>query len=269
MFDYYSVTLTLIRDMLATNPCDPNIHDTHIIARQRKLILEKSKLNSEINKYLDQIQISKEKSDEELDALFARLEKLTGIELTSEERKEAVAGNLAKLKETFESLKSAGTTIFFWNKEKDRPMIGSHMIYGFLKAAGEALSRCVKKGEKRRGMVMESSAYTSSLINQHVKCAEQFITIDTDVKRNEDGTTYYHQRSLRVKTAKGDRTALAKSEVVPCGAKIEFTLKVLKGSEVTEEVLRRLFAYGECVGLGQHRSAEWGQFTYELSSTQK
>lgn len=269
MFDYYSVTLTLIRDMLATNPCDPNIHDTHIIARQRKLILEKSKLNSEINKYLDQIQISKEKSDEELDALFARLEKLTGIELTSEERKEAVAGNLAKLKETFESLKSAGTTIFFWNKEKDRPMLGDHMVLGFLKASGEALSRCVKKGEKRRGIVMESSAYTSSLINQHVRCVDQFITVDSDVQRNEDGTTYYHQRSLRVKTAKGDRTALAKSEVIPAGAKIEFTLKVLSGSEITEEVLTKLFAYGELSGLGQWRNAGFGQFSYTMNSVKK
>jgi len=47
-----------------------NILDTHIIQRQRKLILEKGGLSKEINKYLDQIQISVEKGDEEIELLL-------------------------------------------------------------------------------------------------------------------------------------------------------------------------------------------------------
>ena len=75
MITNYEVKLTLLRDMLGTNPCDPNVLDTHIINKQRKLILEKSKVNSEINKYLDQIQIRAEKRDAELDKLLLKIEK--------------------------------------------------------------------------------------------------------------------------------------------------------------------------------------------------
>jgi len=70
MFNKYQVKLTFLRPVLATNPSDPNILDTHIIQRQRKLILEKGGLSKEINKYLDQIQISVEKGDEEIELLL-------------------------------------------------------------------------------------------------------------------------------------------------------------------------------------------------------
>ena len=47
----YRIELELIRDMLGTNPSDPDIQDTHIIEKERRIILEKSKINKEINKY--------------------------------------------------------------------------------------------------------------------------------------------------------------------------------------------------------------------------
>ena len=41
MIDKYRVKLTLLRDQLGTNPIDPNIQSTHILEKQRQLILEK------------------------------------------------------------------------------------------------------------------------------------------------------------------------------------------------------------------------------------
>jgi len=145
MFDKYKVKLTLIRDQLGTNPCDPNVLDIHILKRQRKLILQNSEVNKEINKYLDQIPIAKEKGEEEIKKLLDKLEKLMGYEFTKKERELAIAGELDKLKETFKELKLSGTTIFFWDAKKDLPCIGDHMIYGFLKAAAEAIGRTLPK----------------------------------------------------------------------------------------------------------------------------
>lgn len=135
------------------------------------------------------------------------------------------------------------------------------MIYGFLKAAAEAIGRTLPK---KNATVLHSISYTQSLINQHVRCEQKFITFDKDIRKNEDGSTSYLQRSLRAMTAQGPRISLAKSEVIDEGAKLTFTLKVLMGSPITEETLKTLFEYGEFVGLGQWRSSGHGMFTYKL-----
>lgn len=262
MLDRYDVTLTLIRDMLATNPCDPNVMDAHILDRQRKIIMEKSKLNTTVNKYLEQIQISKERGDEEVALIFDKLEALTGYVLNAEEREAVLAGNISLMKETFAEMDVKGTTVFFWDKEKDLPMIGDHMILGFLKASAEAICRTLPR---KNGTVMGSTSFTQSIVNQHVRIGEQFITFDHDIKRGTNGEPAFLQRSLRAMTAQGPRVSLAKSEAVPAGAKLSFELKVLKNSPMTEEHLRTLFSYGELCGLGQWRNAGWGQFTYTLA----
>lgn len=260
-FEKYSVQLTLIRDQLGTNPCDPNVLDTHILDRQRKLILEQSGINKEINKYLAQIPISKEKGEAEVDALFSKLEELTGVTLTGEERAEIMTGNLQGMKETFAELDVKGTTVFFWDKEKALPKIGDHMIGGFLKAAAEAVARTLPK---KNGTMLHSTSHTQSMINQYVRCENQFITFDRDVKRDDKGEVAYLQRSLRAETAKGPRVSLAKSEIVEAGAVLDFVLKVWAGSPVKEEHLRELFDYGELSGLGQWRNTGYGQFTYKM-----
>lgn len=262
IFDEYKVKITLGRDMLATNPCDPTVLDTHILERQRKLIMEKSNLNATVNKYLNQVQITKEKGAEEVDKIFDKLEEITGYKLTSEEREQAMAGKLDSLKETFEELDTKGTTVFFWNKEKNLPCIGDHMIYGFLKAATDAIGRTLPT---KKGTVLHSASYTQSIINMHVRCAERFITSNRDIKRDAKGEPQYLQRSLRVMTAQGPRVTLAKSEVLEAGASFEFTLRVLKNSPMKEEHLQQLFQYGEFfAGLGQWRNAGFGQFSYEM-----
>jgi hypothetical protein len=261
MFDKYQVKLTFARSVLATNPCDPNVMDVHIQDKQRKLILEKGGINTQINKYLDEIQISKEKGAEETSRLIDRLETLIGYTLSPEERQDAIAGTLTSLKETFEEMDVKGTTIFFWDKKADRPCLGSHMIKGYLKAAAEAIGRTLPT---KHGTVLHSISYTQSLINQHVSCVEEFITFDRDIVRKEDGTTDYLQRSLRAMTAKGPRISLAKSEQVAAGAKLEFTLRVMQNSPITKEILCKLFDYGELSGIGQWRNSGRGAFSYEL-----
>lgn len=257
----YEVKLTFTRDVLATNPCDPNVMDTHILDKQRKLITEKGGVNAQINKYLDQLQISQEKGDDELNKIVDRLENLLGYEFSPEERKEAIAGKLEKLRETLVEMNVKGTTVFFWDKTTDRPSIGDHMIYGFLKAAGSAISKTM---DRKNGTVLQSDSYTSSLINQHVRCQTPFIVFDQDIARNKDGSPAYCQRSLRAMTAQGPRISLAKSEVVSAGARLQFKINVMKNSQIDAGVLNTLFEYGQMSGIGQWRNSGKGQFVHEL-----
>jgi hypothetical protein len=172
-----------------------------------------------------------------------------------------LAGKLESLKETFTELDMKGTTVFFWDKEKNLPCIGAHMIYGFLKSSAEAIGRTLKQ---KKGAMLHSTSYTQKIINQHLTCEDDFITFDKDIKRNPDGSPQYLQRSLRAMTSQGPRISLAKSEVVPKGAKLKFVLKCLENSPLTEEVLRKLFEYGEMKGLGQWRNADYGQFITKI-----
>ncbi len=261
MFTKYQVTLTLTRPMLGTNPIDPNIHDQHILNRQRELITENSGVNKEINKYLDQLQISAERGGKETESLIDKLEELFGREFTAEERKQAIKGELAGLRETLAEQELKGTTVFFRDEETGLPCIGDHMIKGHMKAAGEAISRTLPK---KNGAMLHSASYTSSVINQHVTIDPMFIVSDQDIVRHADGSAKYLQRSLRAMTAQGPRVSLTKSEQIAAGAKLQFTLKVLDDSPLTEEIIRRLLTYGEISGLGQWRNSGYGQFSFEL-----
>lgn len=273
--DKYAVTLTFTREVLGTNPLDPAVHDQHIINKQRELISEHgNKTNREINRYLEALQISSEKGDAEVESLISKLEELIGKPFTPEERTQAIKGELASLKQTLAELELKGATVFF-RDANGMPCIGDHMIKGFLKAAGEAICRAKQTKKKAKdGVEAEGKATgflgtisgTSAIINQHLTVAEQFISFDKDVVKDPDGNVVYLQRSLRANTAQGPRVALAKSEVVPAGAKISFTLKVMKGSALDEAGLKALFEVGEITGIGQWRNASYGQFTFDIKS---
>lgn len=257
----YEIELTLIRDQLGTNPCNPHVLDTHIIQKQRKMIMEKSGVNKEINKYLDQLPISEEKATKEVDKIIEKLEELIGKEFSEGEKIDLIAGNLKSLKETFKELDLTGLTVFYRDAETNLPCIGDHMIYGFMKAASEALSRA---RPKKNATMLQSHSYTSSIINQHVRCADEFINFDVDVCRTENETINHLQRPLRGMTPQGPRVTLAKSEVVPAGAKLKFVLNVLEGSPLKEKHLNEIFSYGVFTGLGQWRNSGCGMFNYTL-----
>lgn len=261
IWDEYKVKLTLLRPMLGTNPSDPDILGTHILERQRKIIAEKSPINKELNKYYQQIQISPERGKQDVEKLVDKLEEIVGTPLTADQRELAALGKLDELRETFAELDTKGTTVFFWDKEKNRPCISDHMIPGFLKAATEAICRT---RPRKNGTVLGSISYTCSAINQHLSVKERYITFDQDIVRDKDGFAHGFQRPLRAMTAQGPRVTLASSEMVEAGATLEFTLQVLKNSDLTEDVLHTLFQYGQSHGLGQWRNAGWGKFDYEL-----
>lgn len=236
--DKYRIEITLLREMLGTNPVDADIHDAHRIERERKLIQEKSKVNTAVNKYADARDISEERKQTEIQKIKDRAE---------------------ELQETIGELDEKGVTCFF--REDDGIAIGDHMIYGFMKAAAEAITRT---RAKKNGTILGSASYTESIINQHVRCEEEFIVVAKDIVRKGDGTPHYCVRSLRAMTAQGPRVSIAKSERIKKGSTFSFTLKVLEGSPLTQKDIEDIFSYGETTGFGQWRNCGKGSFTYKL-----
>lgn len=261
LFDVYRVTVGLTDEMLGTNPFNLNVMDTHIIDRQRKLIADNSQVNKSINKYLDAKAISVEDANQELKALRNTISEVLGAPITDEEfehLKEGDFDKIANLRESMKELDEKGITCFFRNPEDNKTVcIGSHMILGFLKAAGEAISKTLPK---KNGKVLHSASYTSGLLNQHVTITPKFINASKDILREESGKPQYLQRSLRAMTAQGPRISLAKSEVLPKETAFSFEIKVMKNSQVNEDVLKTMLSYGELKGLGQWRNAGKGQF---------
>lgn len=81
----FSVRIKMLTEMLGTNPKNPDVLDVFIIEKQRKLILEKSKINNALNKYADAEAISPDRSDKEIEALLRTVEEVVGTHLTREE----------------------------------------------------------------------------------------------------------------------------------------------------------------------------------------
>jgi len=69
-------------------------------------------------------------------------------------------------------------------------------------------------------------------------------------------------RPLRASTVQGERSALARSEVVPEGARIEFHILTFGG--VAEADLREWLTFGMVQGMGSWRNAGYGTFFFEL-----
>jgi hypothetical protein len=257
----YKVKIALRKEMLGTNPLDPNVLDRHIIERQRKLIADKSPINKAINKYLDAKDISDDRCKLELDALRSTIENTLGHSISDDEfeiLKEGDSKKINSLKESFSELESKGVTVFLRALDNNNQVvIGSHMILGFLKAAAEGIGSTVAK---KPGKIFHSIAYTQGVINQHVSIEPDLIPASQDIKRHDDETPYYLQRSLRAKTAQGPRISLAKSEVLEAGTVFDFEIQVLKNSPLKENHIEQLLNFGQLKGLGQWRNAKFGQF---------
>lgn len=76
------------------------------------------------------------------------------------------------------------------------------------------------------------------------------------------------ERPLRAMTMQGPRVSLARSEMIPAGAKFSCKLTLLETpkSKLTEAILRELLDYSTMKGFGQWRNSGcYGQYEYTLT----
>lgn len=139
------------------------------------------------------------------------------------------------------------TTVFHKDKS-GQPMMVAYQFKGFLKNAAQTMNG--KYGLPKN---------FKNKVERMVFIQPRFIPYVLP----EGGEVTFCERALRAQTPKGDRVCLARSEQLPIGTTVSFGISILPG-EITESVLKDLLDYGYNQGVGQWRSADYGQFRYEL-----
>ena len=69
------------------------------------------------------------------------------------------------------------------------------------------------------------------------------------------------ERPLRASTPQGDRVALSRSESIPAGSTVTFTVQCLVENDL--KLIEEWLEYGELHGTGQWRNGGKGRYTYE------
>lgn len=160
--------------------------------------------------------------------------------LTDEELAEELA--------TVEKVEEKGWTGF--HTLDDQPLIYDYVIKGFFKDA------C--------GMLRRVGGTQSAKLQAYKKVIDGLVfafprRIAIDLNGGEMGTL---ERPLRTSGPQGERVALARSDTVPVGSTLTFTVTVV--GVVKRSLLCEWLDYGVLRGLGQWRNAGFGKFTYEM-----
>jgi len=155
-----------------------------------------------------------------------------------EEEVEALGADEVEKKEMTVFPRTEDGTPCFWN----------YQIRGFFKHA------C--------GMLRLIKDTKSSKIKAYKKYIDGLVMVnERQIPITFDGEMGNLQRPLRGQTAQGERIALANSEMIPKGATVEFTVRVLMDDLI--DTVREWLDYGQYNGLGQWRNASYGSFTWE------
>ena len=142
-----------------------------------------------------------------------------------------------------------------FHRDDGHLVIYDYQVKGFLKEACATL--------KRTGYAL------SNELTAHKKCIDGLVFVEPRRIAIElaDGATpdklEVLSRSLRAQTAKGDRIAIASSEVAPAGSTIQFKVTSLSKEVIGRKLLEEWLNYGCLRGLCGWRNAGYGQFTWE------
>lgn len=145
--------------------------------------------------------------------------------------------------DTLPEMLQKGTTAF--HRLNGAPILYDYQVKGFIKEAGRIFNGL--QGVK---------ALRSKIDNLVFVTPRQIPLILPDGAKIE-----YLERPLRAETAQGPRVAIARSEMLPAGTKLECCLEIYDGA-VTDDVLRDLMTYGARKGLGQWRNGGYGRFEF-------
>jgi hypothetical protein len=136
-------------------------------------------------------------------------------------------------------------------RENGVPFLWNYQWKGYFKDACSMLSRCPDTKSK-------SIKAFKKIIDGLVFVYPRKIPIILPL----GGVISNCQRPLRVQTPKGERVALANSEAVPAGSKVEIEI-VLLDPKLSPLIIEWL-EYGKLRGFGQWRNSGKGTFDYEI-----
>lgn len=141
-----------------------------------------------------------------------------------------------------------GTTVFPRNDDGE-PVIWDYQLKGFMKDACGALRRVP-------GTLSSKCKAYKKVIDGTIFVKERSVPFQLP----EGGEVGICERPLRADTPQGARVALARSETVPAGTKIRFTLVVMNKSDWP--LVQEWLDYGQFRGIGQWRNSGKGRFEW-------
>ena len=141
-----------------------------------------------------------------------------------------------------------GTTVFPRNDDGE-PVIWDYQLKGFMKDACGALRRVP-------GTLSSKCKAYKKVIDGTIFVKERSVAFQLP----DGGEVGICERPLRADTPQGARVALARSETVPAGTKIRFTLVVMNKSDWP--LVQEWLDYGQFRGIGQWRNSGKGRFEW-------
>ena len=199
--------------------------------------------------------------------IFSDFEKEKGRPLSAEklaEEQAAISGEMTK--EEIDDTIQKQTTVF--PRHEGKCFAYDYQLRGFCKEAlavgtelaAEAMGKLskwtIRKTVDSMLFVAERRVFFMDEQNQPITKVEQL------------------ERPLRATTMRGERVCLARSEIIPAGTSLTFTLKWLQSNNtkstqaITYAALVWALDYGALKGFGQWRGGGYGRFSYKILETQ-
>lgn len=139
------------------------------------------------------------------------------------------------------------STSYFARNNKDKPVLWDYQIKGFFKDACSMMRRVTQIDELKA-----HKKIIDGLVFVFPRQIELVLPLEDKLS--------FLERPLRIATPKGERTALARSEMAPVGTKIQIEILLLK-PDLKKYVINWL-DYGILRGLGQWRNSGMGRFKW-------
>ena len=176
------------------------------------------------------------------DHIASKITKRKGM--SDEEREKIRAVEVAAAYGAIDAVEERGWTGFM--RDDDGFYVYNYWVRGYLKSAFQSL--------QETGDFTKVPAYKTR-IDRFIHVHPRKIHFLTDLEHLD-----VLERPLRAMTAQGPRVTVARSDYLPIGTEMEFTIERLKNKEITWDHLREAFEWGGYEGMGQWRSGGYGKF---------
>lgn len=163
-------------------------------------------------------------------------------ELTDDERERLHQEEVANAYNDVDAVEERGWTGF--QQDEEGFYVYNYWVRGFLKTAIASL--------QETGDFTKIPAYKTKI--------DRFVHVSPRKLRfhiNGDEPMVI-ERPLRAMTAKGPRVSLARSDALPAGTELEFSIELLKNKGITMDHVREALEWGRYEGMGQWRSGGYG-----------
>lgn len=145
-------------------------------------------------------------------------------------------------------------TSYFARNDANNPILWDYQIKGFFKDACSMMRRVAQVDElKAHKKIIDGLVFVFPRQIELILPAKKS-------SKDEGKSITFLERPLRISTPKGERTALARSEMTPVGTRIQIEILLLK-PDLKKYIINWL-DYGILRGLGQWRNSGMGRFKW-------